>query len=184
MGMGQTGRDPPEICGTNTGYHMYVEFGAASGDTIELKTTYGDTSSKQWNILARQIACTSDWKAPTDCVQYFTAISDTVDSYNFGNQLLQKQNYDNCVRQAKGYCRIQWQQNSATTPDSFQIDTDADTATAAATTGLNTCPLGYVEIPSGSNNGQSGLNPALSHSPSSQFGVAASWVSMARQPRA
>ena len=69
---------------------------------------------------------------------------------------------DNCVRQAKGYCRIQWQQNSATTPDSFQIDTDADTATAVATTGLNTCPLGYVEIPSGSNNGQSGLNPALS----------------------
>ena len=41
---------------------VYVEFGAASGDTIELKTTYGDTSTKQWNILARQIACTSDWK--------------------------------------------------------------------------------------------------------------------------
>merc|ERR1712183_113470 len=113
---GQTGRNPPEICGDNTGYHMYVEFGAASGDTIELKTTYGDTSSKQWNILARQIACTSDWKAPTDCVQYFTAISDTVNSYNAGNQLLQKQNYDNCIRQGKGYCRIQWKQNSATPP--------------------------------------------------------------------
>ena len=76
---GQTSRNPPEICGTNTGYHseislyilyivfisiisVYVEFGAERGDTIELKTTYGDTSTKQWNILARQIACTSDWK--------------------------------------------------------------------------------------------------------------------------
>ena len=41
---------------------VYVEFGAASGDTITLTTLYGDTSTKQWNILARQIACTSDWK--------------------------------------------------------------------------------------------------------------------------
>merc|ERR1712130_493470 len=31
---GQTGKDPPIICGTNTDYHMYVEFGATSTDTI------------------------------------------------------------------------------------------------------------------------------------------------------
>ena len=77
---GQTGQDPPTICGTNTGYHskiivllclntfifpipqVYVEFGATSSDTIEVKTTYGAAGSKQWNILARQIACTDKWK--------------------------------------------------------------------------------------------------------------------------
>merc|ERR1719429_386127 len=35
---GQTGKNPPSICGTNTGYHMYVEFGATSTDSITLTT--------------------------------------------------------------------------------------------------------------------------------------------------
>ena len=82
--------------------------------SLSLKHTYGDTSSKTWNILARQIACTSNWKynwqiynffffyfflpnilrAPTDCVQYFTGVSGNVKSYNFaGSQVLQTQNY-------------------------------------------------------------------------------------------
>ena len=41
---------------------VYVEFGADSTDSITLKNTYGDTSTKSWNILARQIACTATWK--------------------------------------------------------------------------------------------------------------------------
>ena len=41
---------------------VYLEFGGSATDTIELKTTYGDLTSKQWNILARQIACTATWK--------------------------------------------------------------------------------------------------------------------------
>merc|ERR1711936_425616 len=86
---GQTGSNPPKICGTNTGYHMYVEFGATATDSITLKHTL-DTAQKSWNILARQIACTASWKAPTDCVQYFTGSSGTVKSYNFaGSQILQ-----------------------------------------------------------------------------------------------
>ena len=96
-------------------------------------------------------------------------------NYNFGNQILQGQNYgnmmsgkccvginvcpDNCIRSAKGYCRIQWQQNSATSPDTFQLDATAGTD---ATTALNACPLSYVEIPSGSQNGQTALNSGLS----------------------
>merc|ERR1711997_646715 len=152
---GDSGQNPPTICGSNTGYHMYVEFGATSTDDIELVTTYGDTSTKSWNILARQIACTSSWKAPTDCVQYFTGVSGTVQNYNFGGQLLQSQTYDNCIRQEKGYCRIQWQQNSATTPDTFQLDTVANTALAPA---ANICPLSYVTIPDASNNGVSAMN--------------------------
>ena len=49
---------------------MYVEFGATSTDTIGLTLTYGSTTTaKSFNILARQLACTATWKAPTDCVQ-------------------------------------------------------------------------------------------------------------------
>merc|ERR1711971_596012 len=71
------------MSGTNTGYHMYTEFGATSTDTITLTITYGDTSSKTWNVLLRQISCSSSWKAPTDCVQYFTGSTGTIQSYNF-----------------------------------------------------------------------------------------------------
>ena len=101
-------------------------------------------------------------RAPTDCVQYFTGISDTVQNYNFGQQL-QGQYYENCVRTAEGYCRIQWQQNSATTPDTFQIDTQAAAAGAASGpavggTSATACPaLGYVIIPDASSNGYSPL---------------------------
>ena len=66
---------------------------------------------------------------------------------------------ENCIRGGKGYCRIQWQSNAATTPNSFQLDATAGTE---ATTALNACPLSYVEIPNGSQNGQTALNSGLS----------------------
>merc|ERR1719445_1399206 len=124
---GQTGKDPPSICGTNTGYHMYVEFGASSTDKITLTNTYtstGITTAKSYNILARQIACTATWKAPTDCVQYFTGATGSVKSYNFGGgQLLRTQIYNNCIRTEAGYCAIQWKESSTTSPDPFDVGT-------------------------------------------------------------
>ena len=42
------------------------------------------------------------------------------------------------------------------------MDTDADPAIAAAINSFNICPLGYVEIPSGSANGQSPITPSFS----------------------
>ena len=70
---GQTGKNPPSICGTNTGYHMYAEFGTSDTDTVSVTITYASTTSaKKFNVLTRQISCTATWKAPEDCVQYFT----------------------------------------------------------------------------------------------------------------
>ena len=40
---------------------VYVEFGAAAGDTIVITNTLA-TGTYNWNILARQISCTADWK--------------------------------------------------------------------------------------------------------------------------
>jgi len=132
---------------------MYVEFGASATDSITLTTTYTATT-KTWNILARQIACTAAWKAPTDCVQYFTGISGTVENYNFGNQLIQNQDYDNCIRQEEGYCRIQWKDDTSATPDSFQLDAAIGAVSTDVQHGTPTeCTLSYVEIPDGSTNG-------------------------------
>merc|ERR1711936_524985 len=161
---GQTMKNPPVICGTNTGYHMYVEFGTTATDSITLKHTL-DATQKSWNILARQIACTADWKAPTDCVQYYTGISGNVKNYNYaGAQLLQGQDYNTCIRQEEGYCRIQWQQNVVATPDSFQMDTAVGTAAATAftTTGPAACVLAYVTIPDGSSDGLTPLATGIS----------------------
>jgi len=164
---GQTGKNPPKICGTNTGYHMYVEFGAGATDSITLKHTL-DTAQKSWNILARQIACTADWKAPTDCLQYFTGISGNVKNYNYaGNQILTSMAYDNCIRQEKGYCRIQWQQSAGTSPDPFQMDIVAATTADNALGGVYNaiaypCVLAYVLIPDASDNGIDPLSSALS----------------------
>merc|ERR1711923_633763 len=53
---GQTGKDPPSICGTNTDYHMYVEFGATSTDTISITNTYASTTTaKSYNFAGGQI---------------------------------------------------------------------------------------------------------------------------------
>ena len=111
--LGKAGKSIPTICGTNTDYHMYVEFGATSTDTITLTNTLGSTTSTlKWNILAQQIPCTASYRypappssppapprAPTDCLQYFTGNSNAVYSYNFaGAQFLAGMEYNNCVR--------------------------------------------------------------------------------------
>lgn len=152
--VGQTGSDPPSICGTNTDYHMYAEFGGTSTDTISLTLTYAETSftAKTFNILARQIPCTSAWKAPVDCVQYFTGSSGNVKSYNFaGGQLLTSQYYTNCIRTEEGACGIQWKESSTTSPDPFQMTLSP--ITNAATGHPTACAASYIYIPKLSSDG-------------------------------
>ena len=83
---------------------------------------------------------------------------------------------DNCIRQEKGYCRIQWEESSGVT-NPFQLDT-AVGGTAPAAGGMTgtqaaqvsvACAaaagaqLSFVKIPEGSNTGVSPLNPSLSY---------------------
>jgi len=179
---GQTGVDPPSICGTNTGYHMYAEFGADTTDTITITITYGDTTAKTWNVLLRQIACTSTWKAPTDCVQYFTGSSGTIQSYNFaGGQLLNSMYYNNCIRTEEGFCKIQYKESTGQTPDTFGMVTGATTGEASS----DGCPTSHIYIPNLSSDGINALTiPAsteafISHQCGSVFGLDAVDVSMA-----
>jgi len=158
---GQSGSNPPNICGTNTGYHMYVEFGSSSTDSVTVTNTYADTTTgKTFNVLARQIACDAIWKAPNDCVQYFTGISGSVYSYNFaGGQMLASMVYNNCIRTEKGYCAIQWKESSTSPPDSFGLGAAIASATAANV--LNACPLAWIAIP---NLSQDGITPLTASS--------------------
>lgn len=135
---------------------MYAEFGTTSTDTATVTFTWGSTTTaKSYNILLRQISCTSTWKAPVDCTQYFTGISGNVKSYNFaGGQLLNSQYYTNCIRTEKGYCGIQWKESSTTSPDPFQM-TKSPISNAAS--GIPTaCAASFIYIP---NLSPDGINP-------------------------
>jgi len=160
---GQTGVNPPSVCGTNTDYHMYTEFGATSTDTITLTITYGSTTTaKTWNVLLRQISCTATWKAPTDCVQYFTGATGTIQSYNFaGAQLLNSMYYNNCIRTEAGYCKIQYKESTGQTPDTFGLKASSGNAEASA----GGCPASFLFIPNLSSDGINALTiPASTES--------------------
>merc|ERR1711990_356464 len=147
--LGRTGKTVPSICGTNTDYHMYVEFGALAADTIALTHTLGSTSSTlKWNILAQQIPCTATYRAPTDCLQWFTGSTGTVYSYNHqGGQFLNGMDYTNCIRTEDGFCGIEWKEKSDTTIDAFHVFATASTAAVVA------CPVMNIYIPNLSYDG-------------------------------
>ena len=69
---------------------------------------------------------------------------------------------DNCIRQEKGYCRIQWQESASTTPDPFAMDTvttGSGTAAGGTTPAIAiVCNLAQVTIPDGSPNGVNALD--------------------------
>ena len=94
------------------------------------------------------------FRAPTDCVQYFTGISGSVKSYNYaGAQLLAGQRYNNCIRTEKGYCAIQWKESSTTSPDPFGVGAAPTTAIGANGATPTACLTGYVNIPALSPDG-------------------------------
>jgi len=137
---GQTGKAPPTICGTNTGYHMYAEIGADSSDTSTVTITYGGTTSTQFNIFVQQIECTATYRAPTDCVQYYTGSTGTVQSYGWaGGQLLAAMDYRVCIREEANSCSISWKSTTGTTIDAFALLAPPSIAAPAATAITGEC---------------------------------------------
>jgi len=100
----------PMLCGTNTGYHSYVDVGCTSTDTATLSFTLGDTSNNQYKIKVTQYSCNdADVATSAGCFQYFTGVTGTIDSYNLANTVqLATLDYQNCIRQEEGYCCIEY----------------------------------------------------------------------------
>ena len=87
------------------------------------------------------------FRAPVDCVQYYTGIEGYVQSYGFGSgQLLSSQNYNACIRQEVGYCGIEWHASSRTTPDSFGLLHAAGTGQGESD--IDACQASFINIPS------------------------------------
>merc|ERR1712087_573753 len=139
--------NPPEICGINTGSHMYVDIGP---DTAAVKFTYGDiVAKKNWNILLTQIECDAPWRAPGDCLQWFTGTSGTITSFAYQTQLLIKDHtYNSCIRTEVGMCGIKYCQSAATSTISNTFNMFGGTSTGAAKGfKCNAATYGMVIIP-------------------------------------
>ena len=73
-------------------------------------------------------SCTSNWRPPTDCLQWYTGTSGYIASFNYpGSYHLANQDYTICIRAEQGYCSISYAQVSTT---SFQLNGPNPSTTA------------------------------------------------------
>jgi len=150
----------PYLCGTNTGYHSYVDMSCTSTDTATLSFTLGNTATNQYKIKVTQYSCNDPTVASQQgCFQYHTGITGTLQSYNFaGGRQLVGQNYKNCIRQEAGYCCIQYTVISYNLggggADTIDCATDA---AANRCTGGTLCTSDYIIIPQGGFSSNSPL---------------------------
>lgn len=134
----------PQLCGTLTGQHMYLSTGD-TGTAGSIAFTFGTAvASRTYKIKATYYSC-GDLNDPGDgCLQYFTGVTGTIQSYNFaGGVLLDLQDYTTCIRQEQGMCTVAYHQNADTTPDTFDV---YNTITVGTTGAEITCTTSYVEF--------------------------------------
>lgn len=148
----------PTICGMNSGQHMIVD---TDGTTcVTASFSFGlETSSRSYTIHALQYAEGHTMAGDPGCLQYYTGDEGTVSTFNWQGRAdlitsvhLANQDYNVCIRNNIGSCRICWAETStggpAGTPGSFALSNlAADGAAKAEVDG--TCLTDYVEIPQG-----------------------------------
>jgi len=98
----------PILCGENAGQHMYVDLSKydSSTDSMTLQVTHGSTVyDRRWRIVVTYY--TSYQTTHPLCLQYFTAASGSISSFNYGTspQNLNNQAYSVCFYNAD-YCDI------------------------------------------------------------------------------
>nr|CAH0104249.1 unnamed protein product [Daphnia galeata] len=100
----------PIICGDNSGQHMYLDVPSSEIISTDVQLMFNfatgtaTPSSRSWNIKIALLPCGADYLAPVDCLQYFTAATGRVSSFNWRDvpigsiRQLNNQNYNICFR--------------------------------------------------------------------------------------
>ncbi|EFX70294.1 hypothetical protein DAPPUDRAFT_112776 [Daphnia pulex] len=110
----------PITCGDNSGQHMYLDVPSSDVTSTDVQLMFNfatgtaTPSSRSWNIKISLLPCGADYLAPVDCLQYFTAPTGRVSSFNWRDvpvsaiRQLNNQNYNICFRteliDRQGYC--------------------------------------------------------------------------------
>merc|ERR1712141_488831 len=141
LGAGTAAREePPRLCGTNTGEHIYIDAGRSANNAATLTFTTTTANVGRWRVKVSQIECNNPNRAPDGCLQYYTGNVNTVRSFNFGDGtgdcsggcLTQTQDYMVCFRTENGMCGIDYTPTARTSGDSFELGTHANVAAIAA----------------------------------------------------
>lgn len=156
----------PPLCGDLTGQTIFVDFNGNAAITIAVTATLATTFARRWNMRLTQLGCDCPGLAPNGCLQYYTGITDTINSFNYGtgaNTLLSASlvtgtrqianlNYGICIRMEAGYCAIQYAQ-TANDVFSFTVTGDVEGAdntvlgTAVGAVNDGACVTDFVVIP-------------------------------------
>lgn len=110
----------PVICGDNNGQHVYVPFSGTNPIQVKISTTGSVPFNRVWNLQLSLIACSSTYKAPAGCLQYFLGSSGSVQSFNYGRgtnaalnansmtgtRQMANLNYGICIRKGVGICSV------------------------------------------------------------------------------
>lgn len=138
------------ICGSNAGQHIYVDMGNQATDSVTLAFTFTGTSTlRTWEIKINQLTCSNLNRPPSGCLQYHTTLVGRIKTFNFNSVTsshLASMDQNVCIRQAAGYCCIEYQ---LCTDQLNPFTLDRSIAFAAATAGQvdSSCILDYVAIP-------------------------------------
>jgi len=157
---------PPEVCGTLTGTHMYVEADVDRCNNLQFNfADYASTAavnirgvssltSRSWDLTVTQIECTSPVLPPVGCTQFFWGSTGkyVLENYNYRGTSavtsnagihLANQNQRMCIRREKGNCVGCFVSNGV---NGFKVSGSVNTADHFA--GAGGC-CGYLDIPSG-----------------------------------
>ncbi|KAG0418379.1 hypothetical protein HPB47_004901 [Ixodes persulcatus] len=101
----------PDLCGLNTGQHVYLDVDMSPGPVTIFVETNGQRNSR-WNIKISQIKCDSPTRAPPNCLQYYTGPSGNFTSFNYLESRLtpprmgyfNNLDYSICFRKEADYC--------------------------------------------------------------------------------
>ncbi|KAJ8925003.1 hypothetical protein NQ315_001168 [Exocentrus adspersus] len=149
----------PILCGENSGQHIYVDFNMANDIVLTISTSASTIASRAWNIKISQIGCNCPTRAPSGCLQYYTDLTGTVNSFNYGSagsqtgtRQLVNENYGVCVAMQAGYCGITWMQSGGAysftvTNNTYTSVGDGTIGTGASSVLGSNCTTDFVVIP-------------------------------------
>ncbi|KAL1129025.1 hypothetical protein AAG570_013557, partial [Ranatra chinensis] len=145
----------PEICGSNTGRHMYLDVDETSGP---IKLSVVSPLVNPFRIKVRQLCRTDPLLAPNNCLQYYTGRRGTISSFNYvlpplRSTYMNNLNYAICIKKEAGSCSIVYTNMPTNgTEYPFEINNvDPDDGTPTIPPGqagaeVFNCPDDYITI--------------------------------------
>jgi len=152
-----SGRTYPSLCGAAAGQHIYLETAQATTAQTLAFTVTATTGSATYKLKVSQIECSSKYKAPTDCYQYYTGESGRIKSFNrSAGRMLRNLQYSACIRREPGTCGIQWAPTSTTEYSPSQVFDLGDPAASAIIGSAASALPAYIVIPGSLSSAYSG----------------------------